>query len=53
MVYRPAGYPVCLSCNPQTVSELPQAIFQSLSQETIPGRRAALTPEEGDNSFIL
>jgi hypothetical protein len=37
-----------VSCNPQTVSELPQAIFQSLSQESDPWRAGpALTPEEG------
>jgi hypothetical protein len=35
-----------VSCNPQTVSELPQAIFQSLSQES-PRAGPALTPEEG------
>ncbi len=29
-----------VSCNPRTVSELPQAIFQSLSQRSIPGKRA-------------
>lgn len=29
-----------VSCNPRTVSELPQAIFQSLSQEIHPWKRA-------------
>lgn len=43
-----------VSCNPQTVSELPQVIFQSLSQESDPWRTGpALTPQEGDNTFIL
>lgn len=36
-----------VSCNPRTVSELPQAIFQSLSQEIHPWETGtALTPEE-------
>ena len=43
-----------VSCNPRTVSELPQAIFQSLSQESDPWRAGpALTPEEGGSTFIL
>lgn len=43
-----------VSCNPQTVSELPQVIFQSLSQESDPWRMGpTLTPQEGDNTFIL
>lgn len=43
-----------VSCNPQTVSELPQVIFQSLSQESDPWRTGpTLTPQEGDNTFIL
>ena len=29
-----------VSCNPRTVSELPQAIFQSLSRRSIHGKRA-------------
>ena len=43
-----------VSCNPQTVSELPQAIFQSLSQENSPWcTGSALTPEEGGNTLVL
>ncbi|PLL86581.1 transcriptional regulator LrhA, partial [Klebsiella pneumoniae] len=43
-----------VSCNPRTVSELPQAIFQSLSQEIHPWETGtALTPEEGGNTLVL
>lgn len=42
-----------VSCNPRTVSELPQAIFQSLSQRSIPGKRAQHLPEEGGNTLVL
>ncbi|PXF76267.1 transcriptional regulator LrhA, partial [Klebsiella pneumoniae] len=35
-------------------SELPQAIFQSLSQEIHPWETGtALTPEEGGNTLVL
>ncbi|WP_242627764.1 LysR substrate-binding domain-containing protein, partial [Klebsiella variicola] len=42
-----------VSCNPRTVSELPQAILQSLSQEIHPWETGtALTPEEGGNTLV-
>nr|BFF12634.1 hypothetical protein GCM10025699_39370 [Microbacterium flavescens] len=52
--YGVAGHRYVVSCNPRTVSELPQAIFQSLSQEIHPWETGtALTPEEGGNTLVL
>ena len=42
-----------VSCNPRTVSELPQAIFQSLSGDPSTETGTALTPEEGGNTLVL